>query len=146
MWIPKDKYRDIMQATNFAGSILRKTGNYNKALETACNYYKIEDDDVKYVKDQVAKRQTKGRKKSPKRVYKYYAINGHMGSERGGGINYYDKTFGNWYSVKATNEDNAIRQLSKNDNFSEHGSYFLYGEIKEFKSKKELQNFLSKEE
>jgi hypothetical protein len=134
----KDLYAAVMGACSW----IRETGYFNKACSYYANKYSVDVDDVKqYVR--IA--QQNGRKASSKcknTKFKYYLVHGHFAGERGTLLNCYDKDSGKWELVKASNKKNAIKQLSKHDDFSEFGSWFVYGEVIEFLSLDEVKNYI----
>lgn len=66
-WIPKE----LWLAVNFAAKMVRENGYFNKAVNTAANYYKVNPNDVER---ELRKRQAKGQKGSKRGTYKWWVV------------------------------------------------------------------------
>lgn len=132
--------KDLYSAVMFACSMIREHGGqyFKIAIKKAAGYYQVDRDDVeKYVRQ----RQADGRRKSSKTKgikYKYYAIESSEGGERSNGA-YFEPKWAVYSVAKATNKTNAMKQLSKGDDWSEYGTQTWFGRVEEFSTRQEAE-------
>lgn len=102
-YIPREYYAAVM----FACKMIRQNGYFNKAINTAANYYGVDADEVEY---HVRARQAAGQKGTAKgRKYHYYIV--CKWSEIAG-----DERYIHGITVeKATSSGNAIKKFSNAD-------------------------------
>lgn len=104
-WIPKEYYSAVI----FACKMIRDNGYFNKAINTAANYYGV---NAEKLSEFVRERQSAGQKGKKRGNYKHYRFKGKADlfygeSQSFFGTHHFDETF------KALNESNARKQLDE---------------------------------
>lgn len=125
--------KNLYKAVMLACKIIREKHWFNYAINSACNYYGVEREDVeKYVRLRQGTGQKRANAKKPPRKYFYYCVEACQ-------------TFGtSWKVVKATSENNAIHQVFKcyekimGEKF---GDNFWLGAIKVFDNKEDCKRY-----
>ena len=126
-YIPNKKlYAAVMGACSY----IRATGYFNKAVHYYADKYNVSVDDViRYVRIAQGNGQ---RMSTKKRKYYWFAVEYSYAGERLGRVNYFVKDWADYAVVKATSETNAIRRISRDDDYSELGHWTAVGRIKQF--------------
>ena len=102
-YIPKEYYA----ATMFACKLIRQDGFFNKAINSSAKYYGVDKDElIKHVRARQGAGQ-RGKKRGKYKKYRFKGIAIHRWNERDMGEIDVDLI------VKATNLDNAYKQLDK---------------------------------
>lgn len=138
-YIPRDYYRPVM----FACQMIREKQGYTKAINVAAKYYGVDRTELEHL---VRARQATGQK-GMTRKYKWYAVQYSKGNE-------YESRFledeARWEVVKATSEDNAMRQIGKRFGYygtnGFDGEWPVFGEVREFDTEEEAKAYAAKEE
>lgn len=138
--LPYIKDKSLFAAVCGACSYISETGWFNKATQYYADRYRV---DVEEVRRLVRVAQGNGQKKSAKkRKYYYFAVEYSLGNERHGSA-YFVKDDARYAVLKATSEDNAKRQLDKNDGWGEYDWQHWFGRVRKFDTIDEADNALN---
>ena len=129
-YVPKEYYAAVM----FACKIIRDTGHFNRAINTASKYYKV---DKKELEKHVRARQGAGQKGKTRGEYHWYSVKYCVCDDRH--LDHYEDEYSRRKVVKALSADNAKSQISNRYDRFEY--WAEVGEVKEFDTKEEAEAY-----
>lgn len=135
-FIPKEYYAPTM----FACKIIRETGQFNRAINTASKHYRV---DKAELERHVRARQSAGQRGKKRGTMKWFAVALCVCSDRGG-IDYYKEESASYCVKKGLSADNVKDRIHEKDDLSEHGNYHIIDRVIECDSEESATALVKK--